>query len=104
MFKHTMALAVAAMMMGMQAAEIGQELLVGNRPGTVGTITPCVVARGRHAEHAADGADRPVLRMLGDEAELHLGVSEKMPMAFFKMSRSVRTRSSSRRSRATSAA
>jgi len=39
-----------------------------------------------------------------DEAELHRGISEKMPMAFFKMSRSERARSSSRRSRAFSEA
>jgi hypothetical protein len=42
--------------------------------------------------------------MVVDEAELRRGVSEKMPMAFFKMPRSARARSSSRRRRAISAA
>ena len=42
--------------------------------------------------------------MLLDEAEPHFGISAKMPIAFFRTSRSIRVRSSSRRSRAISAA
>jgi hypothetical protein len=53
--------------------------------------------------HASD-THRPDIPVVLDQAEPHLGGSEKMATAFFKMSRSVRSRSFSRRSREISAA
>src|SRR5439155_15641319 len=47
---------------------------------------------------------RPDTLVVLDQAEPHLGGSEKMATAFFKMSRSIRSRSFSRRSREISAA
>src|SRR5215472_16029309 len=65
---------------------------------------PRVVARRRHAQRLAHDTHRPDIAVVLDQAEPHLGGSEKMATAFFKMSRSVRSRSFSRRSREISAA
>src|SRR4051795_11921494 len=52
----------------------------------------------------AHNPHRPDTLVVLDQAEPHLGGSEKMATAFFKMSRSIRSRSFSRRSREISAA
>src|SRR6202051_3262167 len=65
---------------------------------------PCIVAAGRDLKHAAHEPDRPRAGVIADEREPHLGTSAKMPMAFFRTSRSMRVRSRSRFSRAISAA
>jgi hypothetical protein len=74
---------IAAMMTGVQPPDIGQDLPVGYSSRAVGTIPPGVAAGSRDAKHAAGNVDRPSTGMGGDDAEPHLGVSEKMPMAFF---------------------
>jgi hypothetical protein len=96
--------AVASAMPGMEAPHLHQQVPVGGCSRTLRAITPGIVAAWRHLEHAAHGTHRPNAAVLVDEGEPHFGVSEKMPMAFFKMSRSMRVRSSSRFSRAISAA
>src|SRR5262249_57961750 len=58
----------------------------------------------RHAQRLAHDTHRPDLPVVLDQAEPHLGGSEKIATAFFKMSRSVRSRLFSRRSREISAA
>src|SRR5829696_3863199 len=92
--------AVAAPVLSMQASHIGQQVESGSGSRALGPAPPGVVAGSRDAEHLAYDAHRPLLLVIVDESEPHRGVSEKMPMAFFKMSRSARARSSSRRSRA----
>ena len=69
---------------------------------------PIVIAAARHTEHAAHDVHRPGGRVLLDKGELHRGISarpvlseiERMPTAFFRMSRFIHVRSSSRRNRA----
>lgn len=91
--------AVAAMMPGMEAADVGEQLAV--RPGSCAfrTAAPGVIAAGRDFEDPAHQSDRPSAGMIADEVEAHLGTSAKMPIAFFNTSRSIRVRSSSRFSR-----
>src|SRR3954471_13643060 len=62
------------------------------------------MARGRYAECIAQDAHRPDVPLILDQAEPHLGASEKSATAFPEMSRSMRSRSFSRRSREISAA
>ena len=96
--------AVATFMAGLQAAHVLQELPISERPHTVRSGAPRVITAGGDVEHAAHETHRPGAYMLLDEAEPHFGIPAKMPTAFFKTSHSIRVRSSSRRSRATSAA
>src|SRR5436190_19237098 len=62
------------------------------------------MARGRYAECIAQDAHRPDIPLIFDQAEPHLGASEKSATAFPEMSRSMRGRSFSRQSREISAA
>ena len=64
----------------------------------------CAVwTRRRDAHHIAHDANRECLALIRDEAEFHLGASEKICSVFFRISRSMRRRSFSRRRRAFSA-
>ena len=94
---------ITTMMSGMDAATILQELTICSRLGSLGTRPPSVVAARGNLEHAVHETHRPSAGMLLDEGEPHLGISAKMPVAF-NTSRSMRVRSSSRRSLAISAA
>jgi hypothetical protein len=62
------------------------------------------IAGWRHAQRIAHDAHRPVVPLILDLAKPHFGGSEKMATVFFKMSRSIRRRSFSRRRREISAA
>src|SRR5215203_1726190 len=96
--------AIATEMIAMDPADPLKEMSVGYRPGALRPGAPGIIAAGRNPEHAAHEAHRIGAGMLLDQAEPHFGTSAKMPMAFFSTSRSIRVRSSSRRSRAISAA
>ena len=96
--------AITAPMLTMEALNILEEASIGRGPGALGPGAPGIIAAGRDLEHAAHEPHRVSAGMLLDEAKPHLGISAKMPMAFFNTSRSMRVRSSSRRSRAISAA
>src|SRR3569832_789976 len=96
--------AVATLVTSMEPLHRLQQAPVRHRPLALRPRPPGVIATGGHPEHAAHEPHRPGAGMLLDEAKPHFGTSAKMPMAFFKMSRSMRVRSSSRRSRAISAA
>ena len=78
--------AVAAAMVLVKATDIGQQRTVRGRPHALRPATPSVVAAGRDAEHMAHEPDRVLLPVILDEAEPHLGASEKMAIAFFKTS------------------
>ncbi|HVS86947.1 MAG TPA: hypothetical protein VHF01_01865, partial [Candidatus Acidoferrum sp.] len=58
----------------------------------------------RDAHHIAHDPNRKHFALILDEAEFHRGASEKMRSVFFRISRSMRRRSFSRRRRAFSAA
>src|ERR1700722_1802404 len=96
--------AITATMLGLETPDIAEQMTVGDEPGAVRAIPPCIVAAGRDLKHAAHEPDRPPAGVIADEREPHLGASAKMPMAFFRTSRSMRVRSRSRFSRAFSAA
>src|ERR1035437_2879431 len=87
----------------MDQADIDQQRPVGALAGALGPGAPRIVAAGRQAQSGAHHPDRPDPAMLIDEPELHREADPKMSAAFFKMSRSMRSRSLSRRRRATSA-
>src|SRR5947208_148728 len=84
-------------------SDIDQQLAIGDLARALWLRTPSVEAGRRHAQRIAHDAHRPDIPVVLDQAEPHLGGSEKMATAFFKMSRSMRRRSFSRRSRAISA-
>src|SRR5438270_2598446 len=63
---------------------------------------PSVIAADGQIQGGAHHPDRPHFAMLIDEPELHREADPKMSAAFFRMSRSIRSRSFSRRRRATS--
>src|ERR1700723_184131 len=96
--------AITATMLGLETPDIAEQMTVGDEPGAVRAIPPCIVAAGRDLKHTAHEPDRPPAGVIADEREPHLGASAKMPMAFFRTSRSMRVRSRSRFSRAISAA
>jgi len=80
-----------------KALDIAQQGQVRCRSSTWCGTTPIVIAAAQHAGHAAHDVHRPDGRMLLDKAcPEHV---EGMPTAFFRMSRSIRARSGSRRNR-----
>ena len=89
-----MALAPWGGMLGVQAADIGQQQAVRRRARALGPAAPRVLAAGRDPEHAAHEPDRVLATVVRGGPEPHLGACEKMAMAFFKTSRSCRVRSS----------
>src|SRR5581483_9248365 len=86
------------------AADLVGQRAVGGVAGALGPGAPSIVAAGRQPQRGAHHPNRPDLAVLIDEPELHREADPKMSAAFFKMSRSIRSRSFSRRSRAFSAA
>src|SRR4051812_36330172 len=95
---------IAASMGGMNPPDIAQQLAIGDLARAFWPGSPSVIARRRYTERIAHDAHRPDIPLILDQAEPHLGGSKKMATAFFKMSRSMRSRSFSRRSREISAA
>ena len=88
--------AIAVPAVGMDAADgVDQRPVARGQAGAFWPTSPRVVAAGadlQHRAHHPHDKHRPVVF---DELEPHLGGPEKMLMAFFKMSRSIRVRSSS---------
>ena len=71
--------AVTAMVLAMEATDIGEQRAIRNGPSTIGTVAPRVIAAGRDLEDPAHQPDRPTAGMVADESEAHLGSSAKMP-------------------------
>lgn len=90
---------VSPLMTRLETTHVAKQRQVRRGPRARWPTAPVVIAAARHAEHAAHDVHRPSGRMLLDESELHRGISAKMPTAFFRMSRSIRARSNSRRNR-----
>lgn len=91
--------AVAAAAGLVDAADLAEQLAVGGGPAALRPPTPGVVAGRGDLQHLAQDPDGKGLAVFVNEVEPHFACPEKMPMAFFKMSRSICTRSSSRRRR-----
>src|SRR5438309_9898695 len=77
---------------------------IGGCPGAHRTIAPGIIAGRRDLEHGAHQPYRIGIAMILDEAKTHVRVPAKIAIDFFKMSRSMRSRSFSWRSRAISEA
>src|SRR4051794_10668410 len=74
---------------------LDQSTILG-RPWALRSPQPVVEATRRGLQNPAHQAHRKVFSMVSDELERHFCVSEKMAIAFFKTSRSMRKRSFSR--------
>src|ERR1700674_2823201 len=96
--------AIAAAMGHMDPPDLGQQDAIGRLAQTIRPATPGIIPRRRDTHHIAHDANRERLALVRDEAEFHLGASEKMRSVFFRISRSMRRRSFSRRRRAFSEA
>src|ERR1700731_4217355 len=96
--------AIAAAMCHMDPPDLGQQGAIGRLAQTFRPAAPGIIPRRRDTHHIAHDANRERLALVRDEAEFHLGASEKMRSVFFRISRSMRRRSFSRRRRAFSAA
>ena len=87
--------AIAAPAVGVDTADGVDQRPVAAGTGAFGPAPPCVVAAGTDLQHRTHHPHQERGPVILDEAEPHLGGPEKMPMAFFKMSRSICARSSS---------
>ena len=96
--------AIAAAMGQMKAPDLGEQGAIGCLAWAFGPTAPGIIPRRRDAHHVAQDANRERLALILDDAEFHFGGSEKMRSVFFKISRSMRKRSFSRRRRAFSVA
>ena len=76
--------AVPAAMRGMDPPDLGQQGAIGHLTRAFGPATPCIIPRRRDAHHIAHDANREPLALILDEAEFHLGASEKMRSVFFQ--------------------
>jgi len=66
----------------------------------LGAAAPSVIPRRRDTQHIAHGTNWERLALILDEAEFHLGPSEKMRSVFFRISRSICRRYAGAHSRA----
>jgi hypothetical protein len=96
--------AIAPAMCQMEAPDLGEQGAIGRLARAFWPAAPGIKSRRRDAHHVAQDANRERLALILDDAEFHFGGSEKMRSVFFKISRSMRRRSFSRRRRAFSAA
>ena len=70
-------------------ADLRSQAAVDHMARTLRAVPTRVVAAWTHLQHGAQGSNRIGVSMVLDETEAHLGGTEKMPIAFFKMSRSI---------------
>ena len=96
--------AIAAAMGQMEAPDLGKQGAIGCLAWAFWPAAPGIIPRRRDAHDIAQDANRERLALILDDAEFHFGGSEKMRSVFFKISRSMRKRSFSRRRRAFSVA
>ncbi|MCP1838626.1 transposase [Bradyrhizobium sp. USDA 4538] len=84
--------------------DLSQQRGIGLCPFAHRSRAPSVIAGRRDLEHLTYQTNRIHVAVILDEAEAHVRVPAKIAIDFFKMSRSMRSRSFSWRSRAISAA
>jgi hypothetical protein len=87
--------AIAAPAVGMDAADVLEQRPVGLRADAFGPVPPRIVSTGAHLQNRTHHPHVEHFALVLDETEPHLGGPEKMPMAFFRMSRSICAHSSS---------
>jgi hypothetical protein len=86
----------------MTELDLGEEVLILLGPTIHRPVAPRIESTAGHGHHAAQYLNR-ILRLLRlDEAISHADSLAKKAAAFFRMSRSMRNRSTSRRSACTS--
>src|SRR6202790_3176654 len=96
--------AIAFACVAMNPFDVVDELtIIGGSPA-FRARAPGIIAGRRDPEHVAHDRHRVVGAAIFDEAEFHFGTPAKIAIDFFKMSRSIRSRSFSRCKRAISAA
>src|SRR5262249_12150909 len=84
--------AVAGVELGMDGPDLHEQGVVALLPGAGGAVAPGVVAGRRDVQRLTEPADGPLLAVLFDEAEGHSASRAKSAVAFFRMSRSARSR------------
>src|SRR6266567_1091262 len=96
--------AIAAIGVAMDPLDVVDEVSIGGGSLALRARSPGIIAGRRDAEHVAHDRHRIVGAAIFDKAESHFGTPAKIAIDFFKMSRSMRSRSFSRCKRAISAA
>ena len=96
--------AVASACVAMDPFDVVDELTIGGGSPALRARAPGVIAGRRNTENVAQDRHRIVGAAIFDEAESHVRTPAKIAIDFFKMSRSMRSRSFSRCKRAISAA
>src|SRR5262249_13554308 len=87
-------------LLAMNLMHFGHQLTLADRPGAFWTLLPGVIPAPRDVECLAQHAHRPGVLMGLNELVSHGFSFAKNAVAFFKMSRSIRNRRFSSRSRA----
>src|SRR5258706_7752193 len=96
--------AIASAGVAVDPFDVVDELTIGGGSPALRARAPGIIAGRRDTEHVAQDRHRIVGAAIFDEAESHFGTPAKIAIDFFKMSRSMRSRSFSRCKRAISAA
>src|SRR4030095_5845678 len=96
--------AIASAGLAMDPLDVVDEVTIGGRSPALRARAPGIVTGRRDSEHVTHDRHRVVGAAIFDEAEPHFGAPAKIAIDFFKMSRSMRSRSFSRCRRAISAA
>jgi hypothetical protein len=81
--------AVATSAIAIHATDFLDQLAIGGRSHAFRSPSPRVVAAGTDVQHFAHHTHWERRSLVMDKAKSHFGGPEKMPMAFFKMSRSI---------------
>src|SRR5882757_1666871 len=95
---------IASMVVAMDQPDVVHELTVGGGTRALRAQAPGIIAGRRDTERIAHDPHRVVGAAIFDEAEPHVRTPAKIAIDFFKMSRSMRSRSFSRCKREISAA
>ena len=88
--------AIAALAAGKDLADLGIQALIIQLPLARLSLNPSLISAARHLKDSAHLLHTKFRAVLAHEPEYRCGSSEKMATAFFKMSRSRRSRSFSR--------
>src|SRR5580700_970437 len=96
--------AIASAGVAMDPLDVVDELAIGGGSPALRARAPGIITGRRDPEHIAQNPHRVLDTAIFDEAESHVRVPAKIAIDFFKMSRSMRSRSFSRCKRAISAA
>ena len=82
--------AISSPMCRMDPPDLGQQGAIGHLTRAFGPATPGVIPRRRDTHRIAHDANRERIALILDEAEFHLGASEKMRSVFLRNSNLLR--------------